>query len=119
MNLDNRVVYLNHGTLIQYALPSQALQTITQNLEYNIQQPNAILDISRLVGGWYFVMYRAETPDIRRPQITPYDLPIPPPLIKIPRIRPPRRGPGRQPPIPPGRENPPDKKKKEPPPTIN
>ena len=116
MNLDNRVVYLNHGSFVLYHIPnSQAPQNIFQNRDYTLQQPNMVGDISRLFEGEHFVTYLAETPEIRRPPATQYDIPIPPSLIKIPRRRHPRRGPGRLPRIPPGGEN--DKKdKKEPPP---
>ena len=113
MNLDNRVAYFNQGTKIPYAhLHSQSSQNILQIMNYFPHQPNAVLDISHLVRGWYLVMYHADTPEIRRPRITPYDLPIPPTLIKIPgRRRPQRRGPGRLPGIPPGSED--DKKDKD------
>ncbi|MBI2656056.1 hypothetical protein HYX06_06560 [Candidatus Woesearchaeota archaeon] len=114
MNLDNRV-YLSRGNFLIYVLPyTQPPQNIAQNPAYHAtQQPSAVFDISQLVEGMHLAAYSAETPEIiRRPPEYPpqYDLPVP--LRRIPRIRGPRRGPGRLPPIPPGGEK--DKKKKDP-----
>ena len=102
-----------------YHVGSHILIPLTVSMPYDsLQQQTVVWNISHLVEGSYSTMYRAETPEIRRPPTTQYDIPIPPSLIKIPRRRFPQRGPGRQPPIPPGSEDDKTDKKKKDPPTI-